>query len=63
MKSVEHAVIQIEQKPDGLPRYTLLSDHPSLGEARAEARRVVSAGAVVRVVKSAEWHGGEVNWS
>lgn len=60
MKQIEHSVIQLTKNEHGLPCRTLLSDHDSLGEARAEARRVVCEDdpeAVVEVVKSAEWHG------
>lgn len=60
MKSVPHTVVQLTTNEHGLPARTLLSDHESLGEAKAEARRVVAEDdpeAVVEVVKSAEWHG------
>lgn len=66
MKSIEHALVKIEQKPDGLWCRTWLSDWPSLGEARAEVRRIADEEdqeMVIKVVKAEEWHCGEVEWS
>ena len=57
MRRIEHSLIRIEKKPNGLESRTWLSDWPTLAEARAEAKKLKDPR--VQVVPAYKWHHGE----